>query len=598
MLEPGVDPPARVDDADTGRTLRFEGCAGVYRADDLHDVAGAIEWASGESRAGRWVVGFVAYEAAPAFDSALPVIRPQMGPLAWFASYRSADGPPWEDVGSHHTSRWSPAVDRDSYGTAFDRAHDAIRRGDTYQVNLTFPMRASFAGDPRSLYRDLLQSQDVPYAAYLDAGDLQVVSVSPERFFSITDRRITTRPMKGTRPRGRWMAEDHALVAALEASDKDRAENLMIVDLIRNDIGRIARTGTVEPGALFTVEAYRTVWQMTSEVSAELDDDVDLLGVFAALFPCGSVTGAPKTSTMRLIADLEPGPRGVYCGAVGFIPPGDGIDGASFNVAIRTAVVDPVEGVVTYGVGGGVTWDSAAYDEYSEALAKAATLAAGRPVEGIFETIRWDGAWTYLDDHLDRLAWSGAVHGIPIDRSRVTARLDELVGGLVGPSRVRVAVGSDGSMAVRVGEAPPRFARGPGPSSNVVSLAIDHDPVDPADRTLYVKTTDRTRYERRRRRHPDADDVLLTNTSGAITESSIANVAVRIGGVWYTPPVSDGLLPGILRGRLVSDGVLEERSISAREAMGADGLALLNSVRGWQPATLAAVTSARRAGSR
>lgn len=598
VLEPVSDPVVRFDDVDRGRILHFAGCRGVYRADEPADVRPAIRWASDRAREGSWVAGFVAYGAAPAFDPSLRVLSGAPGPLAWFAAFETPEGPPWEEVGAHAVSRWSPLLDEETHRRALLAVREAIERGDSYQVNVTFPLGAAFSGDPRSLYLQLLGAQAVPYAAYLDVGDRQIVSCSPERFFAVDGRRVVTRPMKGTRPRGRWEQEDAGRQRELATSEKDRAENLMIVDLIRNDLGRVAVVGSVAPTHLFEIEAYRTVWQMTSEVAADLRPDVTLVDVFDALFPCGSVTGAPKASTMEIIARIEPAARGVYCGSIGFIPPGDGLDGSTFNVAIRTAVVDPHEGVATYGVGGGVTWDSDAPSEWREALAKGAALVPTRPIDGLFETIRWDGDWTLLEEHLDRLAWSSGLHGIPFDRPEVIEALAEAVADGEGPLRVRVAIGREGNVMVEVAAAPSRFLLGPGPASGAIRLELDLDPVDPADPSLYVKTTDRSRYDVRRRRHPAADDVLLTNTLGNVTESTIANVAVLLGGRWVTPPVDEGLLPGVLRGRLVDEGALVERPVSVAEAREAEGLALVNSVRGWRPALLVSSPSARRARSR
>lgn len=597
VLQPASDPIVRFDDADRDRTLHFAGCRAVFRADDLAEVRPAIEWASARAGSGDWVAGFVAYGAAPAFDPSLRVLGGAPGPLAWFAAFETADGHPWDDVGAHAVSRWTPLLDETTHRRALAAVREAIEAGDTYQVNVTFPLGASFSGDPRSLYQQLLASQAVSYAAYLDVGDRQIVSGSPERFFAVDDRRIVTRPMKGTRPRGRWLREDRERRGELEASEKDRAENLMIVDLIRNDLGRVAEIGTVAPTQLFAVEAYRTVWQMTSEITADLRPDVGLVEVFDALFPCGSVTGAPKASTMDVIARVEPWARGVYCGSIGFIPPGDGLDGATFNVAIRTAVVDPHEGVASYGIGGGITWDSDPGLEWDEALTKGAALAPVRPVDGLFETLRWDGDWVLLDEHLDRLAWSSDLVDIPFDRRVAMDVLEDAVAGVDGPTRVRITVDRDGGMSIRLDDAPSRFALGPGPSADAVALDVDLDPVDPSDPSLYLKTTDRSRYDSRRRRHPDADDVLLTNTLGNVTESTIANIAVLIDGHWVTPPVGEGLLPGLLRGRLVDDGVLVERPVSIGELRGAEGIALINSVRGWRPALLMSRSPARTLGS-
>ena len=602
VIHPGADPVVRFDDAERSAPMTFRGCRGVFRAETLDEVRPSLAWAADHASDGAWVAGMLAYDASPAFDDAFAVPAPRTDrpsvPLAWFAAFEDAELAGWDDVGSHSLSRWSPGLDRAAYDRAFSEVHGAIRRGDTYQANLTFPLDASFAGDPRSLYLQLLESQDVGYAAYLDLGDLQVASVSPERFFSIEGRTISLRPMKGTRSRGRWRSEDEALVEDLRSSEKDRAENLMIVDLIRNDVGRIATTGTVVVDSLFAVEEYRTVWQMTSDVSAHLRPDIDLSDVFTALFPCGSVTGAPKASTMEIITGVESVPRGVYCGAIGVLPPGDGLDGASFSVAIRTAVVDPSEGRATYGVGGGVTWDSNAADEYHEALAKATTLVPGSPIPGLFETVRHDGEWVLLEDHLDRIEWSAARHGIAFDRAVALASLEAAVAGVDRAVRVRLAVGRNTGMSITVDDAPDRFAMAPGPAPGEVGLGIDMDPVDPQDPSLYVKTTDRRRYEDRRGRHRGVDDVLLINTNGLVTESTVANVAALIGGRWYTPPLSDGLLPGILRGKLVDEGLLVERSLSIGEVLAADGVALVNSVRGWRPARVAVSASAPMAGPR
>jgi para-aminobenzoate synthetase/4-amino-4-deoxychorismate lyase len=372
----------------------------------------------------------------------------------------------------------------------------------------------------------------------------------------------------------------------------------MIVDLIRNDLGRIARFGSVTVDQLFAVEAYPTVWQMTSQVSARLESGVTLDDVFAALFPCGSVTGAPKPSTMRIIADVESHPRGIYCGAIGFIPPGDGLDGASFSVAIRTAVVDQSEGVVTYGVGGGVTWGSAADGEYAEALAKARVLTPRDAVPGLFETIRWDDGWVWLQDHLDRLEASSNHLGIPFPHERVREALSGAEGLCTGPSRVRLVLDRSGDVGFTVGAAPGGFTTRPGPHAGVTIVGVDLDPVDAGDERLFHKTIDRTRYDERARRHGDWDDVLLTNTDGFITESTIANVVFLIDGEWVTPPVGDGLLPGILRARLLEEGSITERSVRVPEAYAADAVALINSVRGWRNATLAGVGEARRQGAR
>ncbi|HSJ70267.1 MAG TPA: aminodeoxychorismate synthase component I [Acidimicrobiia bacterium] len=595
-------PTARFDDLVAGHSFTLVDHVESRMARRIDEVRSVITWAQASAAAGRWVAGYVSYEAAPAFDGALSVRPADMTPLAWFSTFERSidpdDDPDTDEIGAHHVSRWEPLVDRQGYEEAFANVRARIRSGDTYQVNLTFPLRASFSGDPRSLYRALVKAQNAPYASYLRHDDIHVVSVSPERFFAIDGSGIVTTPMKGTRPRGRWLAEDVINRDDLATSGKDQAENVMIVDLIRNDLGRIAQFGSVAVDELFTVEAYPTVWQMTSKVSAQLESGVTLEDVFAALFPCGSVTGAPKPSTMRIIADVERHPRGIYCGAIGFIPPGDGLDGASFSVAIRTAVVDQSEGIVTYGVGGGVTWGSVAEGEYAEALAKSRVLVPRDEVPGLFETIRWDDGWVWLEEHLARLEASSHHLGIPFSRDRVGDALADAEGRCSGPSRVRLVLDRSGDFGVTISEAPGTFATRPGPHAEVTIVGVDLDPVDAGDERLFHKTTDRTRYDERARRHGDRDDVLLTNTDGFVTESTIANVVFLIDGEWVTPPVHDGLLPGILRARLIEEGTITERSVTVPEAHAAEAVALINSVRGWRNATLAGVGEARRRGVR
>lgn len=583
-------PIARFDDLARGTSFALSDPVGSYTANDLADVTTALEWARLQSCEGRWVAGYVSYDAAPAFDPALAASHRSDVPYAWFGAFagqqavsRRIDRP---IAGRYGMSRWRPMVDRLAYEDAFATVREHIRLGDSYQVNLTFPLRAAFSGDPGALYEDLLEAQEAGFACHLAHDDLAVLSVSPERFFAVDGGSITTRPMKGTRPRGRWDREDEQLRSDLGASDKDRAENLMIVDLIRNDLGRIAAFGSVEVEELFAIEAYRTVWQMTSQVSAELRNDVSLVDVFAALFPCGSVTGAPKARSMEIIERLEPRARGVYCGAIGFIPPGDGLDGASFNVAIRTVVVHASEGVGCYGVGGGITWGSDVETEYAEALTKASVLAADAMIPGVFTTVRWDGAWLWLDEHMARLAGSCSRFALPFDEAAIRGDLDEMAAGFDRPMRVRIDAHRSGQPTFTAEEAPARFSTGPGPDADVVMLGIDFDPVDSSDLRLFHKTADRSLYDLRAQRHREWDDVLLTNDRGMVTESTIANLAVSVADAWITPPVSDGLLPGIMRQHLLQSGQLVERSVTVRDVVEARALAVFNSVRGWVPATL------------
>ncbi len=450
-------------------------------------------------------------------------------------------------------------------------------------MNFTLRMLATVKGDPRGLYRDLCFAQRGAYAAYLDLGRYRVLSASPELFFRIDGERITTRPMKGTAPRGRWLAEDERIRASLQGSVKDRAENAMIVDLLRNDLGRIARDGSVAWSDVFDAERYETIWQLTSTVDADLRPRTTLLDAFRALFPSGSVTGAPKVRTMDLIAELEAAERGVYCGTVGYLAPaGTAGPRARFNVAIRTVVCDADSGSAVYGVGGGITWDSRAQGEYGEVLAKARVLTARRPEFRLLESLLHDpdAGYRRLDEHVDRLRASATYFAFGFDEASVRRSLVGAATRYVGkPTKVRLLLDRHGR--VETGAAPIAASREP------VRLAIDRDhPVDPTDVMLFHKTTLRDRYDDAALRHPDADDVILVNDRSEVTESTRANVAVRIDGRWWTPPLTAGLLPGCERAALVRDGTLGERTISVDELMDGEAIAVLSSVRPWREAVL------------
>jgi para-aminobenzoate synthetase/4-amino-4-deoxychorismate lyase len=583
---------ARFDDL-TGSepSFRLVGPAGVLEARRPDEVPGVLAAAEQAAARSLWVAGFVTYEAAPGSDPALRVhARPADGPfadlpLAWFAMFEGREETslpeppePLTDI----ATAWRPAMRRTDYDVAIARIHEAIADGDTYQVNFTLPLEAEVRGDPRGLYRDLAYAQRGSYASYIDTGSHRVLSASPELFFRIDGDRITSRPMKGTAPRGRWLGEDEEMRRTLEGSVKDRAENAMIVDLLRNDIGRVARSGSVRWTDLFAAERYETVWQLTSTVEAELRPNEGIADVFAALFPCGSVTGAPKVSTMGIIADLEVAARGVYCGTVGFLAPsGAAGPSARFNVAIRTVVQDARSGAAVYGVGGGITWDSRAAAEYDEAVAKARVLTARRPPVRLLETLAHEPGSGYrrLDEHLARLRASATYLGMALDEDAVRAALDREAGRFAKPSRVRLVIDRRGR--VESGSAPLTETVEP------VRLAIDRtDPVDPSDPTLFHKTTARARYDRVRERFPDADDVVLLNTAGNVTETTRANLAVRTDGRWVTPPLSDGLLPGCERAALLQDGTLEEASVRIEDLEHAESVVFLNSVRGWLEAVL------------
>ena len=583
---------ARFDDL-TGASSSFKltDPVGVVEAMRPDEVLPALAAAQAATARGLWVAGFVAYEAAPGFDPAL-VIRSRSArdpfarlPLAWFAMFQRREDsslPEPREVRIDPAEAWQPSVTRAAYDDAIARIREQIAAGQTYQINYTLRLRSQIHGNERGLYRDLCFAQRGAHAAYLSLGRYRICSASPELFFRVDGSTITVRPMKGTAPRGRWPAEDRAQAEHLVASTKDRAENAMIVDLLRNDLGRIAETGSVRAAQVFAPERYETVWQLTSTVTAQLAAGIGVPEVFRALFPSGSITGAPKVRSMELISELEDAPRNVYCGAVGFMAPA-GADGpsASFNVAIRTVLLDSETGAAEYGVGGGITWDSVAGAEYDETVAKARVLAARRPPFDLLETMRRDPGHPIheLAEHLARLAGSAEYFGFRVDLDALSAALERAGAEGDKPVRIRVRLPRDGRFQIAVSHLDTA-------QDGRVPIEIDDVPVNPADPFLFHKTTLRTMYEEAAARHPEAADVILVNPDGEVTESTIANLAVQIKGAWYTPPLSSGLLPGTGRAALLASGELAERAITIEELRAASAVELISSTRGRRRARL------------
>ena len=458
-----------------------------------------------------------------------------------------------------------------------ERIKDYLVRGHTYQVNHTFPLRASFTGDPWVFFLDLAAAQQGQYAAFIDTGPLAICSASPELFFHLDGDRLTARPMKGTAPRGRTLAEDERRIAELRRSEKNRAENLMIVDMIRNDLGQIAEIGSVAVPRLFEVERYPTLLQMTSTVTARTQASV--AEILAHIFPCASITGAPKVRTMEIIRELEPQPRGIYTGAIGFIAPGRR---AQFNVAIRTVLIDRERQQASYGVGSGLVWDSDAATEYAECVLKARVLTERRPSFQLLEALLWepDSGYFLLAAHLERLANTAVYFQVPLDRPAIEAYLTEQARTLTEPGKIRLRVALDGRFTVEVES----LARGARPRSTRVGLA--REPVDSNTIWLYHKTTRREMYAAARASRPDCDEVILWNERGELTEASTANLVLDLDGAWVTPPVTSGLLAGTFREWLLATGQIREQVLTRVDLRQARRIALVNSVRRWGEAVL------------
>jgi len=557
----------------------------AWRLEEVVPLLAAVEL---EAARGGFCVGFVVYEAAPAFDGALAVATTAPGlPLAAFAVFERCEkvrALPTLPRGREETlddlgaEAWRASRGEAEYKAGIASIKNAIAAGDVYQVNYTHRLRAPFGGEPWELFHRLVSGGAPPHAAYLDFGEFAICSASPELFFSLRHDRLVSRPMKGTAARGRSWQEDVDAGRRLQASPKERAENLMIVDMVRNDLGRVATPGSVRAPDLFRLERYPTLWQLTSTVTAR--SRASLAEVFAALFPAASITGAPKASAMRRIAELEGEPRGVYTGAIGWVGPGRR---ATFGVAIRTATVHRRPGLAEYGTGGGVVWDSAAAAELAETRLKALVLAPPRRSFDLLETLRWTPAAGFflLRPHLLRMARSAEYFGYRWSEGAARAALVEISRTLPPAAhRVRLLCAPDGRFRT---ESEPVTLGPAGGTRQRWRIALALRPVDAADRFLFHKTTHRGVFEDARAAHPGCDDVLLWNREGELTESTVANLVVALDGELVTPPLSSGLLAGTYRERLLARRRVVERVVRREDLARSSGLWLVNSVRGWIP---------------
>ncbi|MEQ8841145.1 MAG: aminodeoxychorismate synthase component I [Acidimicrobiales bacterium] len=561
------------------RWLSFVDPVRQFLANDLDEVGPVLDAAEAAAHEGCWVAGFVSYDAGPAFDSAIRSHRDPGVPLVALAAF--ADAKPSRGPAGRvfTTGEWTASNTQDRFESSVRSIRERIAAGDTYQVNYTMRLHARFEGDPEGLFAALCRAQRADHLAFIDLGDAAVCSASPELFVRRSGRMVETRPMKGTRPRHPDPTVDRDLADELVASEKDRAENTMIVDMARNDLGRIADVGSVDTTALHTVESYPTVHQLTSTVTATTD--ASLRELFAATFPGASITGAPKVATSKIITELESEPRGIYTGAVGVIEPGGD---AEFNIAIRTAWVDRRRDRAVYGVGGGIVWDSDETAEWNEAHDKARVLhRATRPFR-LLETLGWDpGAGPILlDRHLQRLAASAAHFGFDCDIDEVNRRLGAVRADTA--RRIRVLLSPDGALEVQVLDPPP--AR-----HEPWVLTLDSEPVRSDDEFLRHKTTRRDRYEAATARARKADDVVLWNERGEVTETTVANLVVELGGEAVTPPESSGLLPGTFRAELLANGRIREAVVTIDDLARAEAIWAINSLRGWIPATLRVASS-------
>ena len=554
--------------------LHFKNPDRIIRAEKLDDVLPALHEIDQVVKSqGRYAAGFISYEAASAFDPALQPRGVSDFPYLWFGIYREPQPVALhKPAGRQELRDWKPMTHCKTYHTAIDKIKEYIAEGRTYQVNYTMRLQSDFTGDPWKFFLQLAQDQN-SNAAFIDTGRYAICSASPELFFQLDGNVITCRPMKGTAPRGRTTVEDREQAEWLKNSSKNRAENVMIVDMIRNDLGRIAEMGSVTVPQLFQTERYPTLWQMTSTVRAKTN--ASLPQIFTSLFPCASITGAPKLSTMEIIAELENTPRKIYTGTIGYISPQRK---AKFNVAIRTALIDRERNTAEYGVGGGIVWDSNSADEYTEALLKAQVLTQYQEPFSLFETILWtpEGKFFLHDKHVRRMLDSAGYFDIPMTRNILEVFLEQISSGFRTPQRVRVLLDQNGDLDAE--------SRPFNPVENKQGLKVHlaKEPVHSSNVFLFHKTTQRVVHDTARQGYEALDDVLLYNEKGESTEFTIGNLVVEFEGQLLTPPVSCGLLAGTFRAQLLETGQIVEKIVRVEHLGECTKVFRVNSIRGWQ----------------
>ncbi|WP_128891251.1 aminodeoxychorismate synthase component I [Erythrobacter sp. HKB08] len=567
------------------------------RGDEVETVLAEAEAARIEM--GGTLAGYIAYEAGLALEPRLAKLADARsgakGPLVWLGLFSSERVMPAEEVegwlaehgpGEASIGPLDPQISQGAYEAAFAQLQDAIRAGDIYQANLTFPLAGPFRGNPVALYRALRPAAQAGYGGLIFDGSHWLLSLSPELFVSLRGEEAKVKPMKGTRPRGRTDEEDAALAEDLATSVKDKAENLMIVDLMRNDLSRVAEAGSVRVDAPFAIESYPTVHQMVSTVRAKLAPGKSARDLVQAIFPCGSITGAPKIRAMELIDEVERDARGPYCGAIGRIGP----DGeAAFNVAIRTIRLTEIEnehGKAELGVGSAIVADSDAKGEWRESLlkggfARASSSDLRAPQFDLIETMRFDPETgiELLELHLERMKASAAELGFGFDRHMARNRIQALCFDLERPAKVRLLSSRSGAISLTTSDLPPAHD---GP---IDCIALPH-PVDAADWRLRHKTTDRGFYEDARdaAEAEGAVEALLVREDGQVTEGSWTSIFVERDGKLVTPPLGLGLLPGVLRRSLIEDGRAIEGELTLEDLE--DGFYIGNAVRGLVKAQL------------
>ena len=573
LNNPRVDHQVVLHSASQQQWLRFTQPVKIIAANSIEEVLPKLQEVNQLVQEQHlWAAGFLSYEAAAAFDSILRTYQIADFPLLWFGLYEQPKVIELAEPTTRFELDWRSTITKEQYDSAIAKIKHYISCGDTYQVNYTTRLEADFTGDPWQYFLGLAAAQQADYGAYLELPNFTICSASPELFFTLDGSEIVSRPMKGTAARGYTLTGDRAVAQWLQNSAKNQAENVMIVDMIRNDLARIARLSTVEVSSLFEVEQYPTLWQMTSTVKAQTK--ASLPEIMQALFPCASITGAPKPSTMRIIQELEPKPRKIYTGTIGYISPKNQ---AQFNVAIRTVLLDRVRNKAEYGVGGGIVWDSASASEYEECQIKARVLLSKIQQFDLIETMLWtpESGYFLLDYHLQRLQDSALYFDYSLDLDLITKKLIAVANGLKDYShKVRLLVSQQGKIKI---ESSPFMAE-----SKTLNLAIADRPVDISNPFLYHKTTNRSLYQQFQQSNTSHDDLILWNERQEVTETCIYNLVVQKDGELLTPPVECGLLPGTMRAYLLEQQKIKEAVIKLADIQQCEAIYLINSVRKWQ----------------
>ena len=536
---------------------------------NVTEVADLLAQVESYQEQGYYVVGYVSYEAAPAFEEKLAVHpAPLLGEyLLYFTVHDSVEKSSipltYDEVDM--PSNWQEVTSAADYEKAIAQIHHHLRQGDTYQVNYTVQLKQELSANPFAIYNRMVVEQEAGYNAYVEHDEMAVISMSPELFFEQNDRELTTRPMKGTTKRGLTDQEDLDQAAWLEQDPKNRSENMMIVDLLRNDMNRLSEVGSEHVERLCQVEQYSTVWQMTSTIKSQVRPDVDLVEVFRSLFPCGSITGAPKIATMEIIKNLEPQARGVYCGTIGILlPNGRRI----FNVAIRTIQLH--KGQAIYGVGGGITWDSTWESEYREVHQKAAVLYRKQvPFQLITTGKISQKHLLFKEEHIDRLRNAGRYFAYPFNPENLLQRIDAECQAchVEKDYRLRISISKSGDIDLCCQELTPLS-----PAFCQAQLCLQERSLQTP--FTYFKTTYRPHLTVAKQ------EKIYHNENGELLETSIGNLILQIAGKLYTPPVNLGILPGIYRQHLLEKGKVEERVLTLKELAQAEAIYGCNAVRG------------------